>query len=94
MTGALLVTSSNSLGQPGILAYGSQSTFVLPNPAYAGPGSKLPQFIYMADRWQPDTANFGLYVWLPLFIDPKNPARISVPWQPYWRLDNVTSPFM
>ena len=84
-------------GQPGILAYGSQSTYILPNPAYdasTAAGSKLPQFIYFGDRWQPDTPNFGLYVWLPLFIDPANPARASVPWEQYWRLDNVTSPFL
>ena len=87
------MTHHNGLGQPGILSYGSQSTFILPNPAYTK-GSKLAQFIYMGDRWQPDTPNFGVYVWLPMFIDPKNAARISVPWQPYWRYDNATSPFV
>ena len=79
-------------GQPGLSSYGSQSTFILPNPAWQL-GSKLPQFVYIADRWQPNTPNFGLYVWLPLFVDPRNPARVSVVWNDEWQLDNVTSPF-
>jgi hypothetical protein len=79
-------------GQPGILSYGSQSTFILPNPKWT-PGSRLAQFIYMADRWKPNSVEFGLYVWLPLFIDPRNPSRVSVVWHDAWQLDNATSPF-
>jgi hypothetical protein len=48
----------------------------------------------MADRWQPSTPNFGLYVWLPLFIDPDDARRVSVQWHDYWRLDNISSPFI
>ena len=80
-------------GQPGVLSYGSQSTYILPNPAYT-PHSTLAEFIYLADEWQPDTPNFGLYVWLPLFVDPNNSARIRVPWHDTWRLDTATSPFL
>ena len=83
-------------GQPGEWAFGSQSTYILPNPKYVK-GSKLPQFIYMADRWTPNLdpqGLFGTYVWLPLFIDPKNSSRVRVVWHESWRLDNVTSPFM
>ena len=36
--------------QPGEWAFGSQSTFILPNPMYS-PGSGLAPFVYMADRW-------------------------------------------
>ena len=79
-------------GQPGEWAYGSQSTFVLPNPAWRE-GTGLPQFVYLADRWQPRTPDFGIYVWLPLFVHPTDPARVSVVWHDAWRLDNVSSPF-
>ena len=80
--------------QPGLWAFGSQSTYVLPNPAYTR-GSALAPFIYMADRWTPNDATaFGTYVWLPLFIDPRNASRVRVTWHEAWRLDNATSPFL
>jgi len=78
--------------QPGQWAFGSQSTYILANPAYKE-GSDLAPFIYMADRWQPNDEFFGTYVWLPLFIDPKNTSRVRVSWHSSWRLDNATSPF-
>lgn len=77
--------------QPGQWAYGSQSTYILPNPEYK-PNSSLPQFIYMADRWAPNDPSFGTYVWLPLFIDPNDELTVQVPWYDAWRLDNVTAP--
>ena len=80
-------------GQPGEWAYGSQSTYILPNPAFKT-GSRLPQFVLISDRWEPSTPHFGVYVWLPLFVDPKDLSRVSVTWHPYWRLDNVSSPFI
>ena len=78
--------------QPGLWAFGSQSTYILPNPQYT-PGSSLAPFIYMADRWKPGTESFGTYVWLPLFIDPKNASHVVVQWHASWRLDNATTPF-
>lgn len=81
-------------GQPGIWSFDSQSTYILPNPQYK-PGSKLPQFIYIADRWTPSgKSSFGTYVWLPLFFDEQQPTRNArITWHSAWRLDNVTSPF-
>ena len=80
--------------QPGVWAFGSQSTYILPNPLYVE-GSPLAPFVYMADRWTPDgNASFGTYVWLPLFIDPANHSRVRVVWHDSWRLDNATSPFV
>ena len=77
-------------GQPGIWAFGSQSTYILPNPAFKE-GSRLAQFVYIADRWTPsDKTSFGTYVWLPLFVEK---GRVRVVWHAAWRLDNVTSPF-
>ena len=82
--------NSKEDGQPGILSYGSQSTYILPNPKFT-PGSRLAAFIYMADQWQPNTPTFGLYVWLPLFVDEQN-GRVSVPWLDAWTLENATTP--
>ena len=82
-------------GEPGEWSYGSQSTYILPNPMYK-PGSALPQFIYCADRWHgpPWQIAKSTYVWLPLFIDPANVSRVRVEWREAWRLDNATSPFV
>ena len=81
-------------GQPGVWSFGSQSTYILPNPMYT-PNSKLAQFIYIADRWTPSNATtFGTYVWLPLFLDPRDPTKARVVWHDAWRLDNATSPFV
>ena len=74
-------------------AFDSQSTYILPNPLYRK-GSRLAQFIYVADRWRPGDESFGTYVWLPLFIDPANSSRVRVVWCDAWRLDNATSPFV
>ena len=80
--------------QPGVWAFGSQSTYILPNPLYRT-GSALAPFVYMADRWTPsNTTSFGQYVWLPLFIDPANASRVRVVWHDSWRLDDATSPFV
>ena len=88
-------------GQPGVWAFGSQSTYILPNPAYAehDPANvtraALAPFIYLADRWTPsNVSSFGSYVWLPLFIDPRNSSAVRVEWHAEWRLDGVTTPFV
>jgi hypothetical protein len=83
-------------GQPGLWAFDSQSTYILPNPKYKE-GSMVAPFIYMGDRWD-FTGEYGTskatYVWLPLFIDPKNPRGIRVVWKDAWKLDDATlSPF-
>lgn len=59
------------------ITFDSQSTFVLENPFRKG------QFIFMADRWKPENAIDGRYVWLPiLFTDGKPEIR----WQSEWKL--------
>jgi len=56
--------------------FDSQSTFVF----------KLPgrdAFIYLGDRWRPDNASDGRYVWLPLrFVD----GRPHLDWHDRWNL--------
>jgi len=57
--------------------FDSQSTYVLP---VAGkPGA----FIFMADRWRPNDAIDGRYVWLPLSFENGKPV---IKWLPEWDL--------
>jgi hypothetical protein len=57
--------------------FGSQSTFVLPVQGRAD------TFIFMADRWNPQNAIDGRYVWLPIEFQHGVPA---IAWQDAWRL--------
>lgn len=66
--------------------FDSQSTYILPNPSYVA-GSRLAQFVYVADRWQTNTTNFGTYVWLPLFVD--RDGVVSVKNETSWRYDST-----
>ena len=70
------------LGNPCIdndssLTYHSQSTYILP---VQGTNDK---FIYMGDRWTPDNAIDGRYIWLPLEFDGE---RFIIPWKEEWKL--------
>jgi len=56
----------------------SQSTHVLPAPGKEG------KFIFMADRWRPQDAIDGRYVWLPLEFEDNKPV---IKWQEKWNLD-------
>lgn len=57
--------------------YHSQSTFILP---YKG------GFIYMGDRWRPDNAIDGRYIWLPItFTD--DGTRFVIKWMDKWELE-------
>jgi hypothetical protein len=57
----------------------SQSTFVLP--VVGKPNA----FIFMADRWRPENAIDGRYVWLPVQFDPDGTPFIE--WLDEWDLD-------
>ena len=60
-----------------LTSYDSQPTFVLPVQGREG------TFIYMADRWRPDDAVDGRYVWLPVqFIG----GRPRLEWLREWDL--------
>ena len=60
----------------------SQSTFVLPAPGRPG------EFIYLGDRWRPDNAIDGRYIWLPItWVDGKPTLR----WQDRWSLGGGTN---
>jgi len=60
------------------LTFRSQSTFVLPVQ------DSEDAFIYMGDRWTPDNAIDGRYIWLPICFD-----QVGVPyleWMDTWNL--------
>jgi hypothetical protein len=58
----------------------SQSTHVLPAPGK--PGS----FIYMGDRWRPQNAIDGRYIWLPIEWEDGKPV---IRWHDTWKLSDL-----
>jgi beta-xylosidase len=71
-----------SLGNPCVgegaeLTFKSQGTYILP---LAG---KKDTYIFMADRWTPDNAIDGRYIWLPMTIEAGKPV---IKWQENWKL--------
>jgi hypothetical protein len=70
-------TSGNPCVGPGAdKTFGSQSTFVLPAPGDAN------DFIFMADRWNPDDLSDSRYVWLPFTMKPD--GTFTIPWRNQW----------
>jgi len=65
------------LGPDAGLTYGGQSTYVLP---VAG---KKDAFIFMADKWVPNNAIDGRYLWLPIIFKNNKP---EINWQDKWDL--------
>ena len=57
--------------------FDSQSTYILENPENPG------EFIFMADRWAPDNAIDGRYIWLPLEFEDDKPV---INWNSEWTL--------
>lgn len=57
--------------------YHSQSTYILPMPGQPD------KFIYMGDRWTPENAIDGRYIWLPLEFDGD---RFVIHWQDEWKM--------
>jgi hypothetical protein len=65
------------VGNDSDLSFHSQSTYVLP---VVG---KKDHFLYLGDRWTPDNAIDGRYVWLPLRFDGDQPV---IEWIDEWRI--------
>ncbi len=65
------------VGPDAELTFHSQSTFILPVQGKEG------AFIFMADRWRPENAIDGRYVWLPILF--RN-DRIELEWMDEWDL--------
>lgn len=64
-------------GEGAELTFKSQSTYVLPLDAGKG------KFIYMGDRWNPENAIDGRYIWLPLTFEYGEPV---IRWKEEWSL--------
>lgn len=64
-------------GEKAQTTFDSQSTYVLPIP------NKLGCFIFMADRWRPQNAIDGRYVWLPIEFEDNRPI---LRWRDEWDL--------
>jgi hypothetical protein len=65
------------IGKDKETTFESQSTYILPVPGKVG------AFIFMADRWRPDNAIDGRYVWLPIEFDGEKPI---LRWHDKWDL--------
>jgi len=59
------------------ITFESQATHVLPVPG------KPDAFIYMGDRWRPQEAVFGYYIWLPIEWEDGKPV---IKWHDEWNL--------
>ncbi|KAB7771149.1 beta-glucanase [Xanthomonas maliensis] len=64
-------------GEDAALTFHSQSAYVLPMPGQPG------HFIYMGDRWNPENAIDGRYVWLPLQLEGDG---FRIDWHASWSL--------
>jgi hypothetical protein len=62
------------------ITFDSQSTFILPVQG------KKDAFIFMADRWKPDNAIDGRYIWLPLQFDGEGLPYLE--WMDEWSLES------
>ena len=51
-----------------------------------GSEAGLPQFIYLGDRWEQTTEDFGQYIWLPLFVN-ETTGVVRVQNESSWRYD-------
>ncbi|MCY1721288.1 glycoside hydrolase family 43 protein [Prolixibacteraceae bacterium Z1-6] len=67
------------IGEDANLTFHSQSTFILPV------NGKQDAFIYMGDRWIPDNAIDGRYIWLPLQFNEKGIPYLE--WMAEWSMD-------
>lgn len=75
--GPWTVLGNPAVGEGADLTFDSQSTFIVPVQG------KENAFVFMADRWRPQNAIDGRYVWLPIkFKD----GRPILEWQDEWDL--------
>jgi len=69
-------------GEGAEITFDSQSTFILPVQG------KKDTFIFMADRWKPDNAIDGRYIWLPLQFDQEGLPYLE--WMDEWSLEKAS----
>lgn len=51
------------------------------------------QYVYMGDRWKPDSIGFSTYVWLPLEINHET-KTMTMEYEPGWYMDSDTGKFV
>ena len=66
------------IGDDKDLTFHSQSTYILPVQG------KKNSFVFMADRWNPENAIDGRYIWLPILFDEKGFPYLE--WKNEWDL--------
>jgi len=66
----------------GSRTFNSQTTFVLPVA-----GSQATTFMFMGDRWKPDSLGTSPYIWLPLTV---KGTTVSLAWHDKWFIDTAT----
>jgi hypothetical protein len=67
-------------GADSVLTFNSQSTFILPVQG------KKDKFIYIGDRWNPENAIDGRYIWLP--VDLKE-DHFEIRWLDNWKINVI-----
>jgi beta-xylosidase len=72
-----------AVGEEADLTFDSQSTFIVPVQG------KKNAFVFMADRWRPDNAIDGRYVWLPIKMKEGRPI---LEWNDEWDLSYFDNP--
>jgi len=71
-----------SIGPNADKTFLGQGTYMLPVHGKAG------AFIFVADRWNPDNAIDGRYLWLPVEFTPEG---LVIRWRDRWQLSDFTS---
>jgi hypothetical protein len=66
----------------GSKTFNSQTTFVLPVV-----GSQGTTYMFLGDRWKPDSLGTSTYIWLPLKV---SGTSVSLAWYDRWYIDTVT----
>ena len=69
------------VGEGSATTFGSQSTYVLPMPG-VNPG----RFIYLGDRWKPESLADSRYVWLPFEMEA---GKAQIRWEARWNLADI-----
>jgi hypothetical protein len=64
------------------ITFGSQSTYVLPVPGHTD------DFIFMADRWNPQDLPDSRYIWLPFTM--KSGGDFTIFWRDAWNFSTLT----
>lgn len=71
------------LGENATTTFRGQGTY-----AFQAPGG---QWIFLADRWNPQCLRDSRYIWLPMAIDGE---KVAITWKDSWRYESVSDPML